>query len=61
MPGQYVARVEILQTDAASIERIARLVPGMTLTAEIVTGERSILSYLTEPVVRLQDEALRER
>lgn len=61
MPGQYVARVEILQADAASIERIARLVPGMTLTAEIVTGDRSILSYLTEPVVRLQDEALRER
>jgi HlyD family secretion protein len=61
VPGQYVARVEVLIHEAESAERFGRLVPGMTLTGEIITGERSILSYLTEPVVRLQDEALRER
>ncbi|MCC6889418.1 MAG: HlyD family type I secretion periplasmic adaptor subunit [Hyphomicrobiales bacterium] len=37
-----------------------RLIPGMTVAAEINVGKRSIISYLLEPVVRLFDESLRE-
>lgn len=39
----------------------AGLGPGMSLTAEVVTGSRSVLSYLTYPIIRVQDEGLRER
>ena len=34
---------------------------GMTAEADIITGEKTILSYLTEPVHRGIDKALRER
>jgi adhesin transport system membrane fusion protein len=34
---------------------------GMTAEADIITGKKTILSYLTEPVHRGIDKALRER
>jgi len=33
----------------------------MTVTAEIKTGERRIISYLLSPFMRYRHEALRER
>jgi adhesin transport system membrane fusion protein len=36
------------------------VIPGMTATVEIKTGERSVLSYLLRPMMKSQ-EALRER
>ncbi len=38
----------------------ARLIPGMTLTAEIRVGERSVLSYFLLPLVRGVRESIRE-
>jgi HlyD family secretion protein len=60
-PSQYLARITIESDGLAGRERLGRLLPGMTMTAEIVTGVRTVLSYLTEPLVRLKDEALNER
>ena len=34
--------------------------PGMTVTGDILTGSRSVLSYLLSPVRRIQDESLSE-
>ena len=34
--------------------------PGMTVTAEIIVGRRSVISYLLYPVIRALDEAARE-
>jgi HlyD family secretion protein len=38
----------------------ARLLPGMTLTAEIVVGHRTILSYMAWPLTKGISEAARE-
>ena len=38
-----------------------RLVPGMTVQAQIKTGQRTILEYLLKPVYRAWDTAFRER
>jgi hemolysin D len=37
------------------------LEPGMTVTAEIKTGQRYIITYLLSPFMRYRHEALRER
>ena len=37
------------------------LAPGMTMQAEIKTGDRSVISYFLSPFLRYRDEALRER
>lgn len=41
--------------------RIVRLAPGMNLTAEITTGERRVIEFLTSPLQRAGAEAMRER
>jgi HlyD family secretion protein/adhesin transport system membrane fusion protein len=38
-----------------------RITPGMTLVADIKTGEKSLLAYLTRPVHQSLDTAFRER
>ena len=38
----------------------ARLIPGMTVTAEIAVGRRSVLSYLFDPITRALRESMRE-
>lgn len=41
-------------------DRIA-LQPGMTATAEIITGESTVFRYLTKPILKTSSEALSER
>jgi HlyD family secretion protein len=38
----------------------SRLLPGMTVTAEIVVGKRSVMSYLLWPLTKALDESIRE-
>ena len=37
------------------------ITPGMVASVDIQTGERTVLSYLTKPILRAHSEALRER
>lgn len=37
------------------------IIPGMTVTAEILTGEKSVLDYILKPILKAKDTALRER
>jgi membrane fusion protein, adhesin transport system len=37
------------------------IIPGMVATVDILTGEKTILSYLLKPVLRAKYVALRER
>lgn len=65
MPGQgtdayYVSRIDLGKTVLKNMEPHARLLPGMTLTAEIVVGKRTVLSYLLWPLTKGLDEAIRE-
>lgn len=38
-----------------------KLTPGMTVMAEIKTGERRVIEFLLSPLLRIQDESLKER
>jgi len=64
-PGQgtdayYVARVDYGNAQLRKMPPGALLLPGMTVTAEIVVGERSIMSYLLWPLTKAMDESIRE-
>ena len=37
-----------------------RLIPGMQVTAEIKVGERRIIEYLIDPLIKALDESLNE-
>jgi HlyD family type I secretion membrane fusion protein len=52
--------VAIKKLNLRNVPKDFRLVPGMTLTGDIMVGERTILSYLMEGALRTGSEAMRE-
>jgi HlyD family secretion protein len=54
------ARIAVPDTHLPHGPPGARLIPGMTLTAEIKSGSRSVLSYFLYPLARGLNESLRE-
>jgi hemolysin D len=57
----YSARISLDRTNMQVENRVVDLSPGMAVTVEIKTGSRTILSYLLSPLLRYQQEVLRER
>lgn len=57
----YSARVRLDRTNIDRGDRTVTLGPGMAVTADIRTGERSIISYLISPIDKARREAGRER
>lgn len=55
----YVVRVRT-NTNTIGKERLP-IIPGMVAEVDILTGKKSILSYLLKPVLRAQSKALTER
>ncbi|HEY1541154.1 MAG TPA: HlyD family type I secretion periplasmic adaptor subunit [Xanthobacteraceae bacterium] len=59
-PSFFRARIALGPLQLRDVPRDFRLIPGMTTTAEMVVGKRTVISYLLDPVIRLFDEGLRE-
>jgi HlyD family secretion protein len=56
----YLARLTLGAITLKEVPPDVKLIPGMTLTAEIVFGKRSVISYFLYPIIRSLDESLRE-
>jgi HlyD family secretion protein len=56
----YKARVAFTEVNLKAVPDSFRLVPGMTLTADIKVGTRSVFMYMLRGVVRGVNEAMRE-
>jgi HlyD family secretion protein len=56
----YGGRVALQKLQLDSLPDQAKLLPGMTLTAEILVGKRSVLSYLLWPLTKAAKESIRE-
>lgn len=54
----YLVRV---RTNETSLGEKLPIIPGMVAEVDIVTGKKSVLSYLLKPVLRAHANALRER
>jgi len=59
-PALHHGRIELLDTHLTHVPPGVRLIPGMTLTAEIKAGRRSVLSYALYPLARGLSESARE-
>lgn len=56
----YLARVEATSTLTNGKGETLPLVSGMQASVDIVTGQRSMLSYLLKPILRARENALNE-
>ncbi|HEY6611401.1 MAG TPA: HlyD family type I secretion periplasmic adaptor subunit [Pseudomonas sp.] len=57
----YVIKLRTEKSHLGSAENPLLIIPGMVASVDILTGEKSILSYLLKPILRARAEALRER
>jgi adhesin transport system membrane fusion protein len=57
----YLIRVRTERSYLGSEESPLEIIPGMTATVDILTGEKTVLDYLLKPVLRARERALRER
>jgi membrane fusion protein, adhesin transport system len=54
----YMVRV---RTTKPALGENLPIIPGMTAEVDVLTGRKSVLSYLLKPVLKVQANALRER
>lgn len=60
LDAYYVSRIAYGDSKLRKMTDQAHLLPGMTLTAEIVVGKRSVMSYLMWPLTKAMNESMRE-
>ncbi len=61
--GQTFYRVTV-RTDQNHVEKDGithPILPGMVASVDILTGRKSVLEYLMNPILRARDESMRER
>ena len=57
----YLIKLRTRKSHLGSDEKPLLIIPGMVASVDIITGKKSILSYLLKPIIRARAEALRER
>lgn len=60
LDAYYLSRVDFGDSRLDKMPDGSRLLPGMTLAAEIVVGKRSVISYLLWPLSKALTESIRE-
>ena len=57
----YLIKLRTEKSHLGTEERPLLIIPGMVTSVDIITGKKSVLSYLLKPIIRARAEALRER
>ncbi len=57
----FPIRISLEETKIEAGGESVALNPGMSVTAEVKTGDRRVIEFLLGPLIRMQDEALHER
>jgi len=57
----YLIKLRTDRSHLGSDEKPLLIIPGMVASVDIITGKKSVLSYLLKPIIRARAEALRER
>lgn len=57
----YLIRLRTDRSHLGTDEKPLLIIPGMVATVDIMTGKKTIMSYLLKPIIKARSEALRER
>lgn len=57
----YVIQLRTEKSHLGTDEHPLVIIPGMVASVDIITGKKSVLSYLLKPIIRAKAEALHER
>lgn len=57
----YLVRIETTESFTTPDGRELAIIPGMTVSVDIRTGEKTVMAYLLKPILKTKQLALRER
>jgi adhesin transport system membrane fusion protein len=57
----YIARIETQTNMMNAVGKKLPIIAGMQSTVDIITGHKTVLSYLLKPIVAVRENAFRER
>lgn len=57
----YRMRVRTADNELGTAASPLPIIPGMTVQVDVLTGEKTVLDYLLKPILKAQQNALRER
>lgn len=57
----YLIKLRTDRSHLGTDDKPLLIIPGMVASVDIITGKKSVLSYLLKPIIRARAEALRER
>ncbi|BCX79006.1 HlyD family type I secretion periplasmic adaptor subunit [Campylobacter sp. 19-13652] len=57
----YLVRIKTYKNHLGTDARPLRIIVGMVVSADIITGKKSVLDYLLKPILKVKQAALRER
>jgi adhesin transport system membrane fusion protein len=60
-PPAYLARVETRGPPPQRAGQPVSILPGMQASVDIITGNKTVLDYLSKPIVAVRENAFRER
>ncbi len=57
----YLVKIQTEKNYLGPAEKPLKIIPGMTVSADILTGKKSVLDYLIKPILKTKQTALSER
>ncbi len=57
----FLVRIKTKKTYLGTEEKPLKLVPGMLVSVDILTGKKSVMNYLLKPIFKAKNQALTER
>ncbi|NSX12198.1 HlyD family type I secretion periplasmic adaptor subunit [Pseudomonas lini] len=57
----YIIKLRTERSHLGTDEKPLLIIPGMVASVDIITGKKTVLSYLLKPIIRARAEALHER
>ncbi|MNC78021.1 hypothetical protein D3C75_1301330 [compost metagenome] len=57
----YIIRLRTDKNHLGTDEKPLLIIPGMVASVDIITGKKTVLTYLLKPILRAKAEAFRER
>lgn len=57
----FLVQVKTKKTNLGTKEKPLKIIPGMTVCVDIITGKKTVLSYILKPILKAKQNALSER
>ena len=57
----YICEIAVDKSASTSLGKSVKILPGMIAQVDIISGEKTVMEYLLQPVTKIANEAFRER